>query len=104
MILNEENRELKLVVVALALTACHVLGIDAGVTLQMIGGGQTLVDPDVADLLAIIKEAHLPVAKVGGDWQSIVGMWIGVGIFSACRVWIKSQVGTFHCDGGEDEK
>lgn len=88
--LNDKNRELNLVIVALALTACHILGIDTSAALQLMSGG-TVIDKDTLDILAVIKEAHVPV-EGGGNWQSIVGMWIGVGIFSAGRVWLKGKV------------
>lgn len=88
--LNDKNRELSLVAVALALTACHILGIDTGAAIQLMSKG-AVVDKTTLDLLAVIKEAHVPVDG-GGNWQSIVGMWLGVGIFSAGRVWLKSKV------------
>jgi len=86
MIRNDKNRELKLVIAALALTACHILGIDITAAMQLAGGSQ--VDPDVTALAAIIKEAHTPT---GGDWKSIVSMWRGVGVYSFGRVWLKSK-------------
>lgn len=87
--LNDKNRELNLVIAALALTACHILGIDTGAAIQLMSGGKA-IDKDTLDLLAVIKEARVPTG--GGDWQSIAGMWIGVGIFSAGRVWLKGKV------------
>jgi len=88
MLLNEKNRELKLVIAALALTACHVLGIDAQAAMQLLGNSP-VVDPAITDLTAIIKEAHLPTTGV--DWKSIASMWLGVSAYSFGRQWLKGK-------------
>jgi len=88
MLLNEKNRELKLVIAALALTACHILGIDAQAAMQLLGNSPA-VDPDITALAAIVKEAHLPAA--GGDWRVIAAMWLGVSAYSFGRQWLKGK-------------
>jgi hypothetical protein len=80
MLTSDKNRELKLVIAALVLTACNVLGIDVQVLLAQF----QINDPELIDMIALIKQG----SKSGG-WQSIVAMWFGVGVYSWLRTKIK---------------
>ena len=80
MITSDKNREYKLVIAALVLTACNVLGIDVQVLLAQF----QISDPELIDMIALIKQG----ASSGG-WQSIIAMWLGVGVYSWLRTKIK---------------
>jgi hypothetical protein len=77
--MDEKRSEVKLTYSAAALTALQVLGVDVQVLLA-----QYMADnPELVDLMALIKEGST------GGWQSIAAMWAGVGVYSWLRTKLK---------------
>jgi hypothetical protein len=77
--MDEKRSEVKLTYGAAILTAAQVLGIDVQVLLAQYQA----VSPELADLMALIKEGS------ASGWQSIAAMWAGVGVYSWLRTKIK---------------
>ena len=78
MIPGGKTSEFKLMVVALALTAAEVLGVDIQVLMAQ------WQNPELSDLIDMMREAHR-----GGGWQAVLAMWGGVALYSWLRTKIK---------------
>ena len=78
MIPGGKTSEFKLIVVALALTAAEVLGVDIQVLMAQ------WQNPELSELIDMMREAHN-----GGGWQAVLAMWGGVALYSWLRTKIK---------------
>jgi hypothetical protein len=75
-----KTSEFKLMIVALALTAAEVLGVDIQVLMAQ------WQNPGLSDLIDMMREAHK-----GGGWQAVLAMWGGVALYTWLRTKIKTQ-------------
>ena len=81
MIPGGKTSEFKLIVVALALTAAEVLGVDIQVLMAQ------WQNPELSELIDLMREAHK--GGQGGGWEAVMAMWGGVALYSWLRTKLK---------------
>jgi len=77
---GKESSEYKVVLIALAISACWILGLDVQPFVSMIYGKET------ADLIGQVTSSH-----PRGGWQAVVGMWFGISSYVGIRGWLKAK-------------
>jgi len=71
------SSEYNTVLVALAISACWILGIDVQPMVALLMG------KEAADLMGTVSQAH-----PRGGWQAVAAMWGGVSLY----VWVRGRL------------
>jgi len=62
----------------MVISACWILGLDIQPFLALI------LSKETAELIGNVSSAH-----PRGDWQAVVGMWVGISVYTGVRGWLK---------------
>jgi len=77
---GSDSSEFFAVKVALAISACWILGIDIQPVMSL------LISKEAAELVGTISQTN-----PRGGWQAVVAMWGGVAIYTAVRGYLKKN-------------